>query len=139
MARIKTGSVFGIIWEGKTINTCPASQALTVQTVVVVTPVSMMTVKIASIKTGVRKQWEIHDSQLHWWWFVDVDYFIAINVHTQPLKSPMLVKIDPKVCISVARGQTWQGHASCLKKTQLVGSLEVPTSLHQCSGSPTVG
>ena len=47
----------------------------------------------------------------------------------------MLVEIGPKVCISVARGQTWQGHASCLKKTQLVGSLVVSTSLHQCSGS----
>ena len=51
----------------------------------------------------------------------------------------MLVEIGPKACISVARGQTWQGHASCLKKTQLVGSLEVPTSLHQCSESPAVG
>ena len=48
----------------------------------------------------------------------------------------MSVEIGRKACISVARGQTWQGHASCLKKTQLVGSLEVPTSLHQCSGSP---
>ena len=27
----------------------------------------------------------------------------------------------------VARGQTWQGHASCLKQIQLAGSLEVPT------------
>ena len=35
--------------------------------------------------------------------------------------------------------QQWQGHASCLKKTQVVGSLEVPASLDQCSGSPVVG
>ena len=26
-----------------------------------------------------------------------------------------------------------------LKKTQLVGSVVAPTSLHQCSGSPAVG
>ena len=51
----------------------------------------------------------------------------------------MSVKISPKACILVARGQTWQGHAFCLKKSQLVGSLEVPTSLHQCSGPPVVG
>ena len=51
----------------------------------------------------------------------------------------MSVEIGPKVCILVAREQTWQGQASCLKKTQLVDSLEVPTSLHQCSGSPAVG
>ena len=51
----------------------------------------------------------------------------------------MSIEIGPKACISVARGQTWQGHASCLKKNQLVDSLEVPTSLHQFSGSPVVG
>ena len=45
----------------------------------------MTTVKIASVKTGVRKHWEIQGSQSRWRWFVDVDYFIAINVHTQPL------------------------------------------------------
>ena len=50
----------------------------------------------------------------------------------------MSVEIGPKACISVARGQMWQDHASCLKKTQLVGSLKVPASLHQCSGSPAV-
>ena len=51
----------------------------------------------------------------------------------------MSVEIVPKACILVARGQTWQNHASWLKKTQLVDSLEVPTSLHQCSGSAVVG
>ena len=51
----------------------------------------------------------------------------------------MSVEIGPKASISVARGQTWQGHASCLKKIQLVGSSEVAISLHQCSGSPVVG
>ena len=51
----------------------------------------------------------------------------------------MSVEISPKACILVACGQMWQGHASCLKKTQLIDSLEVPTSLHQCSGSPAVG
>ena len=51
----------------------------------------------------------------------------------------MLIEIGLKACILVARGQTWQDHVSCLKKTQLVGSLEVPTSLHRCSGSPVVG
>ena len=51
----------------------------------------------------------------------------------------MSVEIGRKACISVARGQTWQGHASCLKKTQLVGNLVAPTSLHQCSESPAVG
>ena len=45
----------------------------------------MTTVKIASVKTGVKKHWEIQNSQSRWRWFVDVDYFIAINVHTQPL------------------------------------------------------
>ena len=100
----------------------------------------MTTVKIASVQTGVGKYWEIQGSQSRWQWFVDVDYFIAINLrpHTTT-RSPMSVEIGPKAYISVARGQTWQGHASCLKKTQLVGSSEVPTSLHQCSGSPAVG
>ena len=51
----------------------------------------------------------------------------------------MSVEINPKAHMLVARGQTWQDHASCLKKTQLVGSLKVPTFLHQCSGSPVVG
>ena len=68
-----------------TINTSPTSQALTVRTVVIVTPVGMMTVKIVSVQTGVRIHWEIQGSKLRWRWFVDVDYFIAINVHTQPL------------------------------------------------------
>ena len=113
----------------------PASQALTVRTVIIVTPISMTTVKIASIKTGVRKHKEIQRSQSRWWRFVDVDYFIIINVHAQ---SPMSMKISPKACTLVACGQTLQGHASCLKKTLLVGSLVVPTSLHQCSGSPVV-
>ena len=61
------------------------SQALTVRVVTTVTPVNMTTVKIASVKTGVRKHWEIQGSQLRWWWFVDVDYFITINIHAQPL------------------------------------------------------
>ena len=63
-AGVKTGSVLGIVQESKTINTCPASQALTVRTVIIVTPISMTTVEIASIKTGVRKPWEIQGSQL---------------------------------------------------------------------------
>ena len=54
-------------------------------------------------------------------------------------RSPMSVEIGPKACTLVACGQTWQGHASYLKKTQLIGSWEVPISLHQCSGSPVVG
>ena len=67
------------------MNTCLFSQTLTVRTVAVVTPVSMTTVKIASVKTGVRKHWEIQGLQSRWRWFVDVDYFITINVDTQPL------------------------------------------------------
>ena len=55
------------------------------------------------------------------------------------MQSPILVEIGPKACILVVCGQTWQGHAFCLKKTQLVDSLEVPTSLHHCSGSTLVG
>ena len=43
----------------------------------------------------------------------------------------MLVEIGTKACTSVTRGQTWQGHASCLKKTQLIDSSKVATSLHQ--------
>ena len=46
----------------------------------------------------------------------------------------MSVEIGPKACISVTRGQTWQDHSSCLKRTQLVDSSEVPTSLHQSVG-----
>ena len=34
------------------INTCPASQAITVWTVVIITPVSIMTVKITNVKMG---------------------------------------------------------------------------------------
>ena len=70
----------------------------------------MTTVKIASIKTGVRKHWEIQGSQLRW--FVDVDYFITINVPITTTRSPMSMEIGPKACILVAGGQTWQGHAS---------------------------
>ena len=40
----------------------------------------MTTVEIASIKTGVRKYWAILGLQSRWWRFVDVDYFITINV-----------------------------------------------------------
>ena len=103
----------------------------------------MTTVKIPSIKTDVRKHWEIQGLQSRWRWFVDVDYFIVDKYGTGDTqivdtRSPMSVEIGPKACISVARGQTWQGHTSCLKKTQLVGSLVAPTSLHQCSGSPAV-
>ena len=50
----------------------------------------------------------------------------------------MSVEIGPKAYILVACEQTWQGHASCFKKIQLVSSLEVPTSLNQCNGSPVV-
>ena len=67
--------------------------------------------------------------------------FYKLYSHQRPhptTRSPMSVEIGPEACILVARRQTWQGHASCLK-IQLVGSLEVPTSLHQCSGSPAVG
>ena len=42
----------------------------------------------------------------------------------------MSVEIGPKAYTLVARGQTWQGHASCLRKNQLVGSLEVTTSVN---------
>ena len=51
----------------------------------------------------------------------------------------MSVEIGRKAYTLVVRGQTWQDHVSCLEKAQLVGSLEVPTSPHQCSGSPVVG
>ena len=51
----------------------------------------------------------------------------------------MSVEIGPKAYTVVGREQTWKGHAFCLKKTQLVGSLEVPAFLDQCSGSPVVG
>ena len=37
----------------------------------------------------------------------------------------MSVKIGPEKRALVAHGQTWQGNASCLRKTQLVKSLEV--------------
>ena len=42
----------------------------------------------------------------------------------------MLVTIGPKAYTLVTHEQTWQGHAFCLKKIQLVGSLEEPTSLY---------
>ena len=67
------------------IDTCPFSKTLTFRAVVNITPVSMTTVKVGSVKTWVRKHWEIQELQSRWWWLVDVDYFIAINVHTQPL------------------------------------------------------
>ena len=51
----------------------------------------------------------------------------------------MSAEIGPKAYTLVTSGEMWQGHAFCLKKTQLVGSLEVPISLHQCSGSPVIG
>ena len=100
----------------------------------------MMTVKIARVKTGMRKHWEIQGSQLHWRWFVDVDYFIAINVHTQPLDLQCRWRlVQKRVSQSLVdkRGKAMLN--SCLKKNQLVGSSEVPTSLHQCSGSPAAG
>ena len=52
-----------------------------VRTVIIVTPVSMTTIKIASIKTWVREHWEIQRSQSRWWRFVDVDYFISTYNH----------------------------------------------------------
>ena len=48
------------------------------------TPIDVATVKIAGVKAG-EENWEIHGSQSRWSRFVDVDYFITINVYTQPL------------------------------------------------------
>ena len=45
----------------------------------------------------------------------------GLRTNTQSLMS---VKIAPKACTSFVRGQPSK-HAFCLKKTQLVGSLEV--------------
>ena len=72
------------------------------------------TVEIARIEKGVKKQWEIQGLQSPWWRFLDVDYFININVHAQYIQYLMSVEIGLKAYTLVACGQTWQGHVSCL-------------------------
>ena len=58
---------------------------------------------------------------------VEVCRRLLFNNHQRPcsiIHTPMSVKISPKFYATIARGQTWQGRASCLRKTQSVERLE---------------
>ena len=85
---------------------CPASQALPVQTVIIIIPVSVTTVKITSIKTGVRKHLKIQGLQSRWWRFVDIDYFITFISTTslQNLISPNITTESFKVKAGLHQG-----------------------------------
>ena len=48
-------------------------------------------------------------------------------------------EIGRKGSTPVVHGETWQGHASCLRRIQLVGSFVELSFLQKCSGSTGVG
>jgi len=54
-------------------------------------------------------------------------------------QSLIALETDRPVSIPSARGQTWQGRASCSGLTQLVRNRESLACLKLCSGSPVVG
>ena len=82
-SRMKAGRILRIIKESKAVNTCLTSQALSIPTIGTIAPVSMQAVKLTSMKTGVREHWEIRGLQSCRWRFVEIDYFVPINVNTQ--------------------------------------------------------
>ena len=83
--KMKIGHVLWVVERDKAVKACPSNKALSIGTAGSMTPVDMWTIKIASIKNGVREHWEIRRLQSHRWRFVDIDDFITINVHAQLL------------------------------------------------------
>ena len=83
-ARMEAHRIHCLIKKSKAVDTSPISQTLSIPAVGTIAPVSMQATKVASIKTGVREHREIRRLQSFWWRFVDVDYFVPINVQTQP-------------------------------------------------------
>ena len=120
VAKMKGGRIFWVINERKAVMTCPTSQTLPICTVETIIPVSMWAVKMASIKTGVREYWRS-------------DAFNRVGgrlfcTHQRPYTTTwllILVEITLKACISFAHRQMWGSCASCLRRTQLMQSLEV--------------
>ena len=74
------------------------------------------------------------------WRFINVDYLIPINVDEQSLSVPCRWKLVEKGPLQATHfRQTCQGRASCLRRTQLVGSSVELTTVQTCSGSREVG
>ena len=71
--------------QGEVVGTGPASQAFTIWIVIVIAPVNMVAVEVASIEAGMGECWKIRCLHPCWRGFVDVDYFIVINIHAHPL------------------------------------------------------
>ena len=131
-ARMKGEHVLWIV----AVKACPSNKALFIGTAGSINPVNMWTIKIASIENGVREHWEIRRLQSRKWRFVDIDNSITINVLAQPLSLRCSWILINKGSILAGHGRTWQGHASYLKKTQLVQSLVLLAYLHKCSEFP---
>ena len=79
---METGNILRAIEQGEVVSTCPVGQAITICTVGVIAPVSMLVVEIASIEAGMREYWKNGYLQPCWRGFVNVDNFVAINIHT---------------------------------------------------------
>ena len=86
-ARMEGGHVFWVVEKDKAVKACPSNKTLSIGTARHGTagPVDMGTIKIASIKNGVREHSEMRRLQSRRWRFVDIDDSITINVHAQPL------------------------------------------------------
>ena len=48
----------------------------------------------------------------------------------------MKLETDQQRSVLAGHGQTWEGHASCLKETQTEQSLVLLAYLQKCSGFP---
>ena len=81
-ARMKCGHVFWVVEKDKAVKACPSNKTLSIGTA---GPVDMGTIKIASIKIGVKEHSEMRRLQSRRWRFVDIDDSITIKVHAQPL------------------------------------------------------
>ena len=131
---MKAGRILWIIKESKVVSTCPTRQALSIHTVGTIAQVSMRAVKTTSIKTGVRKHREIRSLQLCWWRLAILYPLTSTHNHSVSDLSGDCFKN----MYLVAHKQTWQGHASGLKRTQLVQSLELLAFPKKCSGFPVI-
>ena len=82
---MKARFILGIVEKGKIIGACPGQKAVSIRAVGVITPIDMGAVEIIRIQTGVDEHWKVGNLQPRWWRFVDVNDFITVNIHAQPL------------------------------------------------------
>ena len=107
-ARMKGGYVFWVVKMDKAVKASSSNKTLSIDTAGSLIPVNMWTIKIASIKNGVREHWNIRRLQSRRWRFVDIDDSTTINVHAQPLSlqcSRGLINTDPFLPVMEKRGK----------------------------------